>query len=381
MASQSIQPPATNPAPQELTKKDIALLLSTLNSIAWKCYALGLHLGVDDSQIRNIMKNNSLCEDQLREIISERLRQESPLTWHDIVRALRAVFESVLASEIENKYIHHLPAQACTVSHGNSSLTPPLQMFIKQVATNYDEVDTKLVKWPPKPSAVYINLSCINRESISGMSKEYTEITEAMVHDGNVDAINPTKRPIEFNEIARGISIPSTSSQASKERRVILIEGAPGVGKSTFAQEFCKRWKRGEIAQQYQLVWLLRLRDNRIRKANSLKDLIIHLSKGERRVVAKELVHSHNFHAMIILEGFDELPDNCRNDQSIFFQLISGDLLPLATVLVTSRPWATERIRCNYENRIYQHIEILGFASHQITEYIERAVPEDKVSN
>ena len=46
-----------------------------------------------------------LCEDQLHEIISERLRQESSLTWHDIVRALRAdsMSENRLISGIENK--------------------------------------------------------------------------------------------------------------------------------------------------------------------------------------------------------------------------------------------------------------------------------------
>ena len=71
---------------------------------------------------------------------------------------------------------------------------------------------------------------------------------------------------------------------------------------------------------------------------------------------------------------------NVKNEP-IFFQLIAGKLLPLATVLVTSRPWATEGIRGNYGNRIYQHIEILGFTSQQITEYIERTVPQDKVSD
>ena len=32
-----------------------------------------------------------------------------------------------------------------------------------------------------------------------------------------------------------------------------------------------------------------------------------------------------------------------------------------------------------YGNCIYQHIEILGFTDHQITEYIENTLPQDKV--
>ena len=42
MASQSTQPPSTNPAPQELTNNDLALLLNTLNPVALKCHNLGL---------------------------------------------------------------------------------------------------------------------------------------------------------------------------------------------------------------------------------------------------------------------------------------------------------------------------------------------------
>ena len=36
---------------------------------------------------------------------------------------------------------------------------------------------------------VYINLVCIDRHSVSGRSREYAEVTEAMVRDGNVDVI------------------------------------------------------------------------------------------------------------------------------------------------------------------------------------------------
>ena len=616
MASQSTQPPTT-PAPQELTNNDLALLLNTLNPVAPKCLVLGLQLGLNDSQLRIIERDYRKCQDQLREIISERLRQESPLTWPDIARALRAesVGECRLANEIENKYINHLPppasvplqvntislvtsssqasplqsslpashcdtcplasvsvnqtntspllahlsdsvasssaiqcppmcsqhvqsinplpstsastkmlqlrehyesdseqmnvreggmrkegcsevrkkrkgksprkssiekkgggvptpkareqssssedkglhhrakhssssevtsgseeerkahehnesssssAENSTLSSSSSSeydanrhvfkkcrkskpatwsthkkhfkrkrkrrqlkLTSPLvNQFIDYVKTIYMESEvernTKVVKWPPTPSKVFINLTCLDRESVSVKRGEYTKLTKAVVHDGNVDVINTQNGTMEFNEIAGGISIPSSKqsdTQASSEKRLILVEGAPGVGKSTFAKEFCRRWERGEVAKQYQLVLLLRLREDRISKAKSLKDLIYHPLEGVPQAVSEKLLLSRDFHALIILEGFDELPDHCRSDQSVFVQLIAGTLLPLATVLVTSRPWATERILWNHGNRIYQHIKILGFTSCQISQYIYRTLPQEKVSD
>ena len=254
-------------------------------------------------------------------------------------------------------------------------LESQFSQFIDYVKTIYRssevERDTKVVKWPPTPSKVFINLACIDRASVRG--GDYDEITKAMVCDGNVDVILENKRPIILNEVAR--DVPGSYST----QRVILVEGAPGVGKSTFAWEFCRRWERGEIAQQYQLVLLLRLRDERMSRAKSLKDLIYHPLESVSEAVSLKLIDTHGLCALIILEGYDELPESCRSDPSIFPQLIAGKVLPLATIMVTSRPWATGSIR--YDSLIHQHIEILGFANQQITEYIKSTLPPDQVSD
>ena len=263
--------------------------------------------------------------------------------------------------------------------HPGNSRPTPVQQFIEFVKRTYRssvvESNTSVVKWPPTPSHVYINLACIDRKKVS---EDYDELTKNMVEYGNMDAIRTTKGPIEFSEIAKDIFITSCGKDtAMSSRRLIIVEGAPGVGKSTFAWEYCRRWERGEIAEQYQLVLLLRLRDNTISEAKSLND---HPLEGVSQAVCEELVHPHNLHTLIILEGFDELPDHCRKGTSVFNDLISGKMLPSATILVTSRPWATQRIRTKHKGRIYQHIEVLGFTSPQVTEYMHKTVCEDKVS-
>ena len=295
---------------------------------------------------------------------------------------------------------HHQPTQAstyCTMQERQTITEPPAAKrpryqqpsceqlrlfteFIDFVKTTYRrhkvERDPKVLKWPPTPSNVFINLACIDRNRISGKSKKYREVTEAMVHDGNMDVIycHGDKFPIEMNEIASGLPYNTLET-------LILVEGAPGVGKSTFALEYCRRWERGEIAQQYQLVLLIRLRDDRNSKAKTLRDLIHHSTEGVAEAVNNILEATAGSNTMIILEGFDELPDTCRSVNSLFMQLISGQLLPMATVMVTSRPWATRNIHNNYHHRMFQHIEILGFTSEQITEYIESALPESMVSD
>ena len=241
-----------------------------------------------------------------------------------------------------------------------------MAQYINYVRTIYRqsviEKNSIAIKWPPTPSKVYINLVCVDRTT-SLSTKEADECTKAMICDGSVDVILKKKRPIMFRDVTK--DLPDTALE-----KVVLVEGAPGVGKSTFAWEFCRRWGRGEIAKQYHLVLLLRLREERISKTQSLADLIFHSSDHIRQAVVEELACTLGVNTLIILEGFDELPSTCRTQSSVFLQLIHGQLLPFATVLVTSRPWATQDLHRECSHRIFQHIEILGFKGKQIEEYV-----------
>ena len=50
-------------------------------------------------------------------------------------------------------------------------------------------------------------------------------------------------------------------------------------------------------------------------------------------------------------------------------------------MFVTSRPWASEYLRKNYEHRITQHVEILTSAKDQIEHYISKAEAEAQPSS
>ena len=259
------------------------------------------------------------------------------------------------------------PQQAMTVHH-----EPQMALYIWYVKTLYQQsvVEKKLnaIKWPPTPSTVYINLVCVDQTT--RISKEEAdECTRAMIRDGSVDVILKKKKPIDFSDIAKDVPL--------SERKVILVEGAPGVGKSTLAWEFCRRWERGEIAQQYRLVLLLRLRDKVMIKAQCLSDLLHHPSEAIVQAVENELIATLGANTLIILEGFDELPSACRTEPSVFLRLINGEL-PHATVLVTSRPWATQDLHRQCSHRIFQHIEILGFTGKQIEEYVASVFMNEK---
>ena len=253
-------------------------------------------------------------------------------------------------------------------------LETPMDQFISYIKQTYRlsvvEKSLNVIKWPPTPSKIFINLVCIDWRTVV-TRKEADEFTRAMVEDGNVDVIMKKKTPIEFSDIVQ--DLPDTALE-----KVILVEGAPGVGKSTFAWELCRRWERGEIAQQYRLVLLLRLRDDRISKAQNLRDLLYHPKDSVCDAVEENLIHTFGDKCLIILEGFDELADTCRTESSLFLKLINGQLLPLATIVVTSRPWAASALLDMCHHNIFKHIEILGFTETQIEEYVRSAFTDEK---
>ena len=107
----------------------------------------------------------------------------------------------------------------------------------------------------------YINLALIEKEDVT--KPEADQFTRATIH-GNIDDIKKSKRAMNIGQIAQ---LPDGSHP-----KCILVEGAPGVGKSTFAWELCHKWGKGKLLQQYQLVILLRLRDKSVRAAKNISD-------------------------------------------------------------------------------------------------------------
>ena len=176
------------------------------------------------------------------------------------------------------------------------------------------------------------------------------------------------KTPIKFEEVAK----PSRQHG----QNLVLIEGAPGVGKTTFSWEFCRKWSKGEILQNHSLLLLLPLRDNKLKEAKTLSDLFYDPNSELQQSVVQEVTNNQGQGVAIWLEAWDELDHEPREKASVFLDLIHGRILPLATVFVTSRPWASEYLRENCGHRITQHVEILTSAKDQIDHYISKAEAE-----
>ena len=153
------------------------------------------------------------------------------------------------------------------------------------------------------------------------------------------------------------------------------MQGIPGVGKSTLAWQLGRRWGKKEILQHFQLVIVLRLRDERVQKARTISELLYHPNKAILQSVSKWMASTLGKDVLLILDGYDEMSSKLQiGDQSIFARIIKGKELPNLTVLVTGRPSANRNLYrlCRIQTKC-QYIEVVGFGEKEIREYVELA--------
>ena len=194
------------------------------------------------------------------------------------------------------------------------------------------------------------------------MSRDTADaFTRATLHHG-IDEIVAEKKPIAMEDVLKPL-------EGQTKVNCVLVEGPPGVGKSTFAWELCQRWGSIPDLKKFSLVVLLRFRDKLVQEAKDIEDLFYHPDPSIQQAVAEEVISRNGEGLCLILDGFDEFPAHLRK-RSLLHDIIEGKLLPGCTVVITSRPSAIAQLFRWYI--IDKRIEVLGFTQKEIEEYASK---------
>ena len=233
----------------------------------------------------------------------------------------------------------------------------------KQLMKSPTELDT----WPPFHSKSYTNLALMHQSIIQVQTKQDNTKKTMVQRWGRIGLIPIITSSIKLGNIYQ-IFTPITSDNHSPMS--ILIEGHPGIGKTTLCKEICLRWANNELLTSDKLLLLLMLRDPNVQKITSTEELLRYTLPADQVQPVLNYLHTNNGAGVtFIIDGFDELSCTLRY-RSFLKEIIEGDILPKARVLVTSRPSASACLHQNVDRRI----EVLGFEKSSKEQYVEEAL-------
>ena len=156
--------------------------------------------------------------------------------------------------------------------------------------------------------------------------------------------------------------------------RVVLIEGNPGMGKTTYCQKLAYDWSVGEIPSdasfsEMKMLLLLKCRDIHVKTANieeAIDDQLLPQDAGKKE---KEhffhFIRSNQSRILLVLDGLDELRDDLVQG---FLPLIQGKVFANVYLILTSRHDAGMKVR-RYCDTL---LEIIGYTQEDVESYIKK---------
>ena len=197
------------------------------------------------------------------------------------------------------------------------------------------------------------------------------------VKRARLDSYKKCQKVLDTNRATKEIEVILAPLVESKEASFILIEGAPGIGKSLLLKEVAYRWGKQQLLQIYELVLLVCLRDPSLRQVRSVDDLLQLFYKGDKN--ATEIVSTCSEHLsknggrtlVLLLDGYDEYPDDLQKC-SLIADIIKRQVLPLCGLVVSSRPHASG----HFHTQATIRVDILGFTETEREHYIKQALAD-----
>ena len=246
--------------------------------------------------------------------------------------------------------------------------------------------------WPPEQPREFTPLVLLHDEDEHSM-RDVTIVTEALHsgaisdvisatsskpmamqpslhhHDKLGDALKASKTTTEVSEILAPLEV-------SDNPQTILIEGAPGIGKTILLKHIAYSWAEQGILQKYELVLLVYLRDPTVQKMSTLEQLFQYFCKPFGSNAAKTAVTCSEYFLgnngltlTLLIDGYDEMPKELR-DNSLIADILNRQVLPDCGLVVSSRPHASVLLRKQATLRV----DILGFTEEQRKHYIEHSL-------
>ena len=177
------------------------------------------------------------------------------------------------------------------------------------------------------------------------------------------------ERGVKTDSIVNMLEIFKPHEECPQPRKV-LIEGQPGVGKTTYcnkiAYDWAKNCKADDSFPNVQVLLLLKCKDINSDLREAIDDQLLPKDiKKEEREKFFTFVWEHQSKVLLVLDGLDELP---THKLSVYKEIIQGRMLSKCYLVVTARHEAGIKVRECCDTLL----EVEGFTKNDAKDFIRR---------
>ena len=171
-----------------------------------------------------------------------------------------------------------------------------------------------------------------------------------------------TNNTVDMSEILK-------PHEECSQPRTVLIEGKPGMGKTTYCKKLVYDWATRNQEAEYgfptfETVLLLRCRDMKSDLWEAIDDQLLPRDvKEDVRERFFDFVRRNQSNVLLILDGLDEIP---ANRLPKFSEILQGRVLPKCRLVATARHEAGIKVRIHCDTLL----EIEGFTDEDARNFI-----------
>ena len=175
------------------------------------------------------------------------------------------------------------------------------------------------------------------------------------------------------------IFVPFTASDGLTIKPcIVLIEGAPGIGKTVLTKEIAFQWANNKLLGDKKILLLLFLRECKFNSMNSVESFVQYVVKSSKITASltEYLLQTEGKDLAIVFDGYDEVSEEDRK-KSIIADIIYRRIFAKCCLVITSRQTASSNLHSTVDCRV----EIVGFTEEDRLDYIQTALQgnDDKV--